>query len=403
MSLSEDRALGGGTSLSLAHKASVREVTAPRALSCGAGELIRVARQKIPHKLMIMKYRLALFGLTTTCFLPLASAQLPEESEEVLLGNVRQVTFAGKRAGEGYYNADGTQLVFQSERDAENPFFQIFVMDLETGDVEKVSQGHGKTTCAWMHPSGEKVLYASTHEDPKALEKQKEELEFRQSGKERRYSWDYDQTYDIFASSLDGKTVTNLTKTLGYDAEGSYSPDGEWIAFASNRHAYTDDLSKKEKARFEIDKSFLMEIYRMRADGSEVERLTSVNGYDGGPFFNADGSKICWRRFNEKGDLAEIWTMNVDGSDQRQLTHLGAMSWAPYFHPSGDYLIFATNLNGFANFELYLVDAEGKKQPVRVTSTEGFDGLPAFSPDGGKLAWTSNRTSNNSSQIFFAD
>ncbi|MGY8688248.1 MAG: TolB family protein, partial [Verrucomicrobiales bacterium] len=92
--------------------------------------------------------------------------QVPEqeEGEATLLTNTRQVTFAGKRAGEGYFNADGTKLAFQSERDAENPFFQIYVMDLETGDVEKVSPGHGKTTCSWLHPGGEKLLYASTHD-----------------------------------------------------------------------------------------------------------------------------------------------------------------------------------------------------------------------------------------------
>ena len=186
------------------------EITALRAHSCSADGPIRIARLEIPHKLVFMKCGLTLFGITITCLIPTSWSQSPEEAEGTLLDNVRQVTFAGKRAGEGYYSADGSKLVFQSERDAENPFFQIFVMDLETGDVEKVSQGHGKTTCAWMHPKGEKVLYASTHEDPKAREKQKEELKFRESGKERRYSWDYDQTYDIFASSLDGKTITNL-------------------------------------------------------------------------------------------------------------------------------------------------------------------------------------------------
>ena len=326
-----------------------------------------------------------------------------ETEEQQFLSNIRQATFAGKRAGEGYFSMDGSKLIFQSERDAKNPFFQIYVMDLETGDVEKVSLGHGKTTCAWIHPNGARVMYASTHEDPKAIEKQKEELEIRATGKERRYSWDYDETYDLFESGLQGAGLTNLTKTKGYDAEGSYSPDGQWIAFASNRHAYTDTLTEKAKARFEIDKSYLMEIYRMRADGSGVQRLTGVPGYDGGPFFNADGSKICWRRFNEHGDQAEIWTMDADGSNQQQITQLGAMSWAPFFHASGEYLIFATNLNGFGNFELYVVDHDGKREPVRITTTDGFDGLPAFSPDGKQLSWTSNRTPNKKSQLFFAD
>lgn len=352
-----------------------------------------------------------LFRVTVSASALLACAAQADEPdatpkpdhESLLLQRSRQLTFAGKRAGEGYFSADGKKLIFQSERDEENPFFQIFLMDLETGDTERVSPGSGKTTCAWVHPDGEKVMFASTHADSDATAKQEAELKDRLEGTVKKYSWDYDENYDIWEAGIDGADLKNLTNTQGYDAEGSYSPDGQWIAFASNRHAYSDILSDADAARFKLDKSFLMDIYLMRADGSEVKRLTDVKGYDGGPFFSADGAKICWRRFNEKGDLAEIWTMNVDGSSQRQLTHLGAMSWAPYFHPSGEYLIFATNLNGFANFELYLVDSEGRKEPVRVTTTDGFDGLPAFSPDGGKLTWTSNRTSNKTSQIFFAD
>ena len=104
-----------------------------------------------------------------------------------------------------------------------------------------------------------------------------------------------------------------------------------------------------------------------------------------------------------KGDTAEIITMDISSGEETQLTSIGALSWAPYFHPSGEYLIFATNKHGFGNFELYLVDAEGRKEPVRVTSTEGFDGLPTFRPDGKILSWTSNRTTEKQSQIFVAN
>ena len=112
--------------------------------------------------------------------------------EAELLGNVRQITFEGRRAGEGYFSSDGKRMVFQSERDAANPFYQIYVTDLETGDIEKVSPGHGKTTCAWIHPGGNRVLFASTHDDPSARDKQQAEIELRNSGKQRRYAWDYD-------------------------------------------------------------------------------------------------------------------------------------------------------------------------------------------------------------------
>jgi Tol biopolymer transport system component len=324
------------------------------------------------------------------------------QTEADFLSNVRQLTFEGKRAGEGYFSADGSKMVFQSEREPGNPFYQIYLMDLETGDQERISPGAGKTTCAWIHPDGKRVLFASTHLDPESKAKQEAEYKERATSRVRKYSWDYDENYEIFEYTLADKTLKPLTSAKGYDAEGAYSPDGTKVVFASNRAAYDTQLTDADAERLKIDKQYFMDIYVMDAGGGNVRRLTDVPGYDGGPFFSADGARICWRRFDEKGMTAEVWTMNADGSDQRQITKLGAMSWAPFFHPTGDYLIFTTNLNGFANFELYVVDAAGKHAPVRVTTTDGFDGLPVFTPDGKKLSWTSGRTSGGASQIFIA-
>jgi Tol biopolymer transport system component len=323
--------------------------------------------------------------------------------EAKLISNVRQLTFEGARAGEGYFSRDGSRMVFQSEREPGNPFFQIYLLDLESGDTVRVSPGHGKTTCGWIHPDGNRVLFASTHDDPDARKKQADELELRKSGQQRRYSWDYDRHYELYAWDQKTGVSTNLTNTRGYDAEASWSPDGRWIAFTSNRLAYTEPMTDEQKKQFELDPAYMNDLYLMAADGSNVRRLTDVPGYDGGPFFSPDGQRICWRRFSPDGATAEIMTMNVDGSDPRQLTQMGAMSWAPFYHSSGEYLIFTTNRHGFGNFELYLVDAAGQREPVRASHTKGFDGLPAFSPNGRQLTWTSNRTSSAQSQIFLAD
>ncbi|MEE9293399.1 MAG: M28 family peptidase [Phycisphaerae bacterium] len=332
-----------------------------------------------------------------------ATADSGVEMERRLISHVRQLTFEGSRAGEGYFNRDGLQFVFQSEREPGNPFFQIYMMDLETGDVKRVSPGRGKTTCAWIHPDGHKVLFSSTHDDPAARDKQQAEIDLRASGQQRRYQWDRDEHYDIYQRDLDSGVLSRLTDTLGYDAEASWSPDGERIVFASNRMAYSEPLSHDDREKFDADKSFLMDVYIMNADGSGAQRLTTAKGCDGGPFFSPDGRRICWRRFSEDGATAEIFTMNTDGSDQEQITSMGAMSWAPFYHPSGEYVIFTTNRHGFDNFELYMVATDGGMEPVRVTYTPRFDGLPAFSPDGNKLAWTSMRTPKQQSQIFLAD
>jgi Tol biopolymer transport system component len=333
---------------------------------------------------------------------PAVAASEDAAGETTFLKNARQLTYGGKRAGEGYFSTDGKRFIFQDERQPENPFYQIYILSLETGDSHRVTNGVGKTTCAYFHPAGERVMFASTHLDPDAVAKQKLEIQSREAGTQKRYAWDYDETYDIFSSKPDGSDMQRLTDARGYDAEGSYSPDGEWIVYSSMRDAYAGTLSEEDQKRMEMDPSYFAEIYLMRADGSLQKRLTTEPGYDGGPFFTPDGKRIVWRHFTTDGATADVFTMNTDGTNRVRVTDFAAMSWAPFFHPGGEYLIFTSNKLGFSNFELYLVDRDGTKEPVRVTFTDGFDGLPVFSPDGKTLAWTSNRTSDKKSQIFMA-
>ncbi len=331
-----------------------------------------------------------------------AAAEGPLYESELLL-NTHQLITEGKRSGEGYFNADGNRLIYQAELEGENPFYQIFVRDLLAGTTTRVSPGIGLTTCAWIHPTENTVLFASTHEDPDALGKQQRELEMRASAVQRGYAWDYDEHYDMYVANADGSGLVNLTNSRGYDAEGSYSSDGSKILFASNREAYSRPLSQAEQRLFEDDASYFMDLYIMDADGTNIQQLTFSPGYDGGPFFSADDQQIVWRRFNPDGNSAEIWTMNVDGSHARQLTDSAMVSWGPYFHPSGDYIIYSSNVLGHANFELFMVDTQGLRDPVRVTNTEGTDILPVFTPQGDKLAWSTTRTADGSSQIYMAD
>ncbi|HEX9655030.1 MAG TPA: M28 family peptidase, partial [bacterium] len=368
---------------------------------------------------------------TTTLILLLILAHTPmtaqdnRADESQFLSKTRQLIYDGARSGEGYFSPDGDALIFQSERlparlsrpagqrsqaggsaqagEPGNPFFQIYILDLKSGESHPVSPGVGKTTCGFFRPRSNEVLFASSHLDPDAQKKQQEEIDFRASGKKHRYAWDYDATMDIFTTNRDGANIKRLTDATGYDAEGSYSPDGSKIVFCSLRDGYpVDQLAADKQKQMEIDPAYFGEIYIMNADGSNQTRLTSWPGYDGGPFFTPDGERIVWRHFEENGMLADVYTMRLDGSDVRRLTEFGAMSWAPYFHPSMKYAIFASNKFGFSNFELFMVDALGEREPVRVTFTEGFDGLPVFTPDGQQLAWTSNRTADKKSQLFIA-
>lgn len=317
-----------------------------------------------------------------------------------LMTEMKQLTFTGVRAGEGYFSADGRKIIFQSERDEKNPFYQIYLMDLISGETQRVSPGKGATTCAWIHPNGKKVMFSSTHLDPQLEQKAKAEWEERKAPK-KKYSWSFDDTFQIFEYDLGTKKYQQLTHEKGYNAEGNYSPDGKKIVFASNRAAFKPGLSEEDQKHVAMDPTWMMSIYVMDADGRNVKQLTDVRGYNGGPFFSPDGRKITWRRFTPDGSQAEVWVMNADGTEQKQITRMQSMSWAPFFHPSGDYLIFTTNKLGFNNFELYMVDVKGEREPVRVSYLDDFDGLPVFTPDGQNLSWT-HRTAAGESQIWMS-
>lgn len=327
-----------------------------------------------------------------------------ELSEADFLSRTRRLTFEGKRAGEGYFSPDGSKMVFQSERQDDNPFYQIFLMDMATGETTRVSDGTGKTTCSFIRPGSSEILYGSTHHDPRTRELQQAELDFRASGQERRYAWDYDPEMELWVTDMATGKSKRLTNVKGYDAEASYSPDGEWIVYSSTRTGYDHEPNAQEKKQLEMDPAFYGELHIMKADGSQDRRLTFVDGYDGGPFFFPDGSRIIWRRFTEDGLTADVYSMKPDGTDEKRITTFGAMSWAPYVHPSGEYLFFASNKLGFSNFEIFIVDVEGEKEPVQVTYTDGFDGLPVPTPDGKKLAWTSSgRHEGTAGQIYIAN
>jgi TolB protein len=334
-----------------------------------------------------------LFSLTSLPWLLTADAADWQRQEAAHLRQIKQVTHDFVRAGEGYFSPDGKQIIFQAEERGPNPFYQIYVMDLENGRSRRISTGIGRTTCAFFHPSGKKVIFASSHLDPEAKKHQADEFKQREEDKKagvrRRYEWVFDPHMDIFESNPDGGQLRRLTDTQGYDAEGSYSPDGKQIVFCSQRDG---DL----------------QLYIMDADGSNVRRLTNAPGcYNGGPFFSPDGKRVIFRADRKKKDYLQIFVINTDGTAERQLTDSEGVNWGPYWHPDGKHVIYSaadhSDPKARPNYDLWLIKVDSGAK-TRLTYASGADVLPVFSPDGKKLLWTSTRDGTlPGAQLFIAD
>lgn len=336
---------------------------------------------------------------TTTCFRALFGALLiqlagcassggkgigPSAGESRYLSNIRQLTFQDMglfNAGEGYFSPDATRIIFQGTPHGADKY-QIYTLNLAGGQPQLVSTGRGACTCAFYHPTRPKIIFASSHLNTDAP---------KEENPDGGYRWDFDAHMDIFEADPDGSNLRRLTTAPGYDAEGSYSPDGSRIVFTSQRDG---DL----------------EIYVMNADGTDQRRITNAPGYDGGPFFSPDGSTILYRadRRNDGKMNLQLRIVNADGTNDRAITDNDVFNWCPYWSPSGQSFIFtqtdheAWSKGGRPNYDLFMMTPHGG-DPVQITDHPGFDGLPVFSPDGTKLLWTSKRGSLDEPQLFMAD
>lgn len=360
----------------------------------------------------------------------------PEFNETANLGesdslsDIIQLTAGFDRAGEAYFSSDMTWIIFQAVPHGEQQY-QMYVAPViynveehspplgsvyratpvgglkipratdiaRLGEPIRVSPNNSRNTCGFFSPDGYSLIFASTAG--------KENPDEPSSGYQRQggsYRWSFPKGMEIFRAdnwqpalehAEPGKIVDlaqhPLTNNDAYDAECSYSPDGQSIVFTSN---LSGDL----------------ELYVMRSDGSHLTRLTNSPGYDGGPFFSPDGRHLVYRSDRHGNDLLQVFVAdlvfdhdgNVTGlANERDLTNDANVNWGPFWHTDGKHIIYATSKWGHHNYELMLMRADGSHK-TRITFKDGPDLLPAFSPDGKYLMWCSRRSSDGSPQIFLA-
>ena len=185
-------------------------------------------------------------------------------------------------------------------------------------------------------------------------------------GKQIAFTSERDGNYEIYVMDADGRNAQNLTNNPHGDRNPAWSPNGESIAFSARREGH-----------FENNLDITFEIYVMDADGGNEQRLTDNRKNDWEPSWSPDGNRIAFAS-DRKGDLNnfEIYVMDADGGNQHKLTNHRAWDGDPSWSPNSERIVFWSKRDG--NAEIYVMEADGGNLLNLTNNNRHFDTQPAW-------------------------
>jgi len=224
------------------------------------------------------------------------------------------------------WSPDSRQLAYVS---FEGNKSSIFVQTLRTGNRFNVSSKPGINGAPSFSPDGRKLVVTLGG---------------------------VDGNLDIYTLDINSRRTTRLTTHRAIDTEGTWSPDGRYIYFTS-------------------DRSGGPQVYRVRADGGSPERVTFEGSYNARPRLSPDGKRMAVVH-NDRGNF-RIAVMDLERRDLLVLS-TGRQDESPSFAPNSDSLIYATRQG--RNGVLETVSADGLIRQKMASRAGGDVREPVWSP-----------------------
>jgi TolB protein len=183
--------------------------------------------------------------------------------------------------------------------------------------------------------------------------------------------------YTVPAGGGTPKRITPLTPSYLH----GWSPDGKTLVYTGGRNGEFD-------------------IYTIASDGSGAEKnMTNSKGLDDGPEYTPDGHYIYFNSVRGGGTM-QIWRMKADGTQPEQITNDDLNNWFPHISPDGQWIAFIsfpkdvdpTDHPYYKRVYLRLMPSAGGTPKViaYVYGGQGTINVPSWSPDSKMLAFVSN-------------
>ncbi len=214
----------------------------------------------------------------------------------------------------------------------------------------------------------------------------------------------------IYVMDSDGANPHNVTHDAFNNDSPAWSPDGEHIAFQSNREgpvkicvmdadgSHVRALAPGARAAWSPDGKRLAyyaavelhnEIFVLDTTGGQPRRITFDQDFDAAPAWSPDGQRIAFT--SARNHKLEIHDMKVDGSDRRILATGRGNSRLPAWSPDGRMIAFNNDRDGAD--AIFLMQADGSL-PRRVTGGKFQEDEASWWPDSRSLVFQSERDGN---------
>jgi len=225
--------------------------------------------------------------------------------------------------------------------------------------------------------------------------------------------WRPGSSADIWVCDVDGRNLRQLTTNQATDSQPNWLPDGERIAFLSDRDNQETSFSiwaislstgKEEKL---LDLGEDAQFIQLSPDGSHVafnymendainiwltslkdgsrRQLTFSHDLMGFPSWSPDGRQISFE--HQVGDDAFLMVMPSGGGQMTQLTSGPGKSWPHSWSADGDKIVFAGERDGVWNLYWISLSSKVQKQLTNYTTLNSFLRYPALSPQGNQIVY----------------